>query len=266
MVLTAVNKNFTKEDTMGIFRRRQTTPVNQVAQDSMAPTPQAPAAPAPVMQNKPNRPDTILSGNVRDNMANRRPNGFMAKRGFGQVAVQSPAPAAPVQQESVPAPSPAPVPTPIKTPSRDDLQGRVGVFNPNNPNGPQSTNRNVRADEQRAKDAKVTNSLNTGAFSKNLGKGAPKFDTSILGAKPQPTNSVNSQGSPFPIPDSLAQQQAQSKLKQQYGGLGYDYNAGPKALPQMGGGSPMNPSYVNPSPSAQKPEPFNEKEFWENNG
>lgn len=261
MVLTAVNKNFTKEDTMGIFRRRQTTPVNQVAQDSMAP--------APVMQNKPERPQTILSGNVRDNMANKRPNGFMARRGFGQVAVQQPAPVA-APQAPVPAPSPAPVqatkPPPIKVPSKDDLQGRVGVFNPNNPNGPQSTNRNVRADEQRAKDAKVTNSLNTGAFSKNLGKGAQKFDTSILGAKPQPTNSVNSQGSPFPIPDSLAQQQAQSKLGQQYGGLGYDYNAGPKAPPQMGGGSPMNPNYVNPSPSAQKPPAFDEQDFYQNNG
>lgn len=251
---------------MGPLRRilRPTTPVNQVARDSMEPTPQAPATPAPVMQNKPERPQTILSGRWRDKRANANPNGYFANKGFGQVAVQQPAPA------PVPAPSPAPVqatkPPPIKVPSRDDLQGRVGVFNPNNPNSPQSTNRNVKADEQRAKDAKVTNSLNTGAFSKNLGKGAQKFDTSILGAKPQPTNSVNSQGSPFPIPDSLAQQQAQSKLGQQYGGLGYDYNAGPKAPPQMGGGSPMNPNYVNPSPSAQKPEPFNEAEFYANNG
>jgi hypothetical protein len=265
MVLTAVNKNFTKEYAMGPIRRilRPTTPVNQVARDSMAPTPQAPTT---VMQKKDNRPETVFSGNIRDTMADKRPRGLMARRGFGHVAVQRPAPAAPVQQESAPAPSPAPVPPPIKIPSRDDLQGRVGVFNSKNPNGPQSTNRNVKADEQRAKDAKVTNSLNTGAFSKNLGKGAPKFDTSILGAKPQPTNSVNSQGSPFPIPDSLAQQQAQSKLGQQYGGLGYDYIAGPKAPPQMGGGSPMNPNYVNPSPTAQKPPAFDEQDFYQNNG
>lgn len=248
---------------MGPFRRRQTSPVNQVAQDSMAPTPQAPET---VMQDRDNRPETVFSGNVRDNMANKRPNGFMAKRGFGQVAVQRPAP---VQQKPAPAPSPAPVPPPIKVPSRDDLQGRVGVFNPNNPNGPQSTNRNVKADEQREKAAKVTNSLNTGAFSKNLGKGAAKFDTSILGAKPQPTNSVNSQGSPFPIPDSLAQQQGQAKMKEKFGGLGYDptgSGSGRTPIPQMGGGSPMNPNYVNPSPSAQKPQPFNEAEFYANNG
>jgi hypothetical protein len=37
----------------------------------------------------------------------------------------------------------------------------------------------------------------------------------------------------------------------------------------MGGGSPMNPNYVNPSPSAQKPPVFDaeaERDFYQNNG
>lgn len=207
---------------MGPLRRilRPTTPVNQVARDSMAPTPQAPA---PIMENKPERPQTILSGNVRDNMANRRPNGFMAKRGFGQVAVQRPAPA---PQAPVPAPSPAPIPKAFINQQGSPYPVSEATYN----------------QQEKARKGNLN-----------------RVD------QPQ----MNTQGSPFPIPESLGQKQGQAKMKEKFGGLGYDptgLGSGRTPLPQMGGGSPMNPNYVNPSPSAQKPEPFNEAEFYANNG